>query len=55
VDHENWPASVSLVYVVDLETIKVEKSLGKRIILEVRPTLTYHSQSALYVSEPSGR
>jgi len=47
VDHENWPASISLVHVVDLETVKVEESLGKRIILEVRPTLTYHSKLAL--------
>jgi len=47
VDHENWPASVSLVHVVDLETVKVEESLGKGIILEVWPALPYHSQLAL--------
>lgn len=47
--HENRAASVSLVYVVDLKTVKVEKSLGKRVILEVRPTLAYQSSSLLRI------
>lgn len=52
-DHENRPASISLVHVVYLKTVKVEKSLGKRIILEVRPTLTYQSSSLLQIRNRS--